>query len=212
MAGYRVVFYVMVGDSSRLPDLRLGPLRTVRVLTIAEDGWWQDHDHLRMANLGEHIVGHIQAEVDFLFLMTVDQVFRSHVGVETLGTSVAQLHAWWFFRETQNLPYERRTRSTACIPFGQGDFFYDGALVGGTPLQLLNLITEYLEGVTQDMQNGLSSTYERHLNKYFFLHKPTKLLSPEYCWDAALFPPPQVQYVKVLRPARRGLRPAKRGL
>ncbi|KAF6327379.1 hypothetical protein mRhiFer1_005749 [Rhinolophus ferrumequinum] len=205
MAGYRVVFYVMMEDPYGMPDLQPDPLRTFQVLTIDKDSRWHNRDLVRMTSLGEHIVSHIQDEVDFLFSMTVEQVFQGDFGVETLGTSVAQLHAWWYFRDTENAPYERRPRSAACIPFGQGDFFYDGELVGGTPLQVLNLIKDYLKGVTHDTKNGLNSTYESHLNKYFFLHKPARLLSPEYSWDAAFLPPRQVRSVKVLRRTRGAL-------
>ncbi|XP_019497528.1 PREDICTED: glycosyltransferase 6 domain-containing protein 1 [Hipposideros armiger] len=205
MAGYRVVFYIMMEDPYGLPDVQPDPLRTFQVLTIEDDSWWHDRDLVRMMTLGEHIISHIQDEVDFLFSMTVEHVFQGDFGVETLGMSVAQLHAWWYFKDTENVPYERRPQSAACIPFGWGDFFYDGEIVGGTPLQVLKLIQDYLKGVTQDAIHGLNSTYESHLNKYFFLHKPSRLLSPEYSWDTAFHPPQQVQTIKVLRLTRRAL-------
>lgn len=203
MTGYRVVFYITVDDLDKMPDVDPGPLQTFQVFTLQEEIWWQDFDLLRMRNLGEHIVQHIQGEVDFLFSMATNQIFQSDVGVETLGASVAQLHAWWYFKSTKDFPYERRRRSAAYIPYGKGDFYYDSAFVGGTPQQVLNLIEEYLKGVLQDKQNGLNSSYENHLNKYFFLNKPTKLLSPEYNWDVTFYPPPQVQFVKVAQHPKR---------
>ncbi|KAF5914173.1 hypothetical protein HPG69_015619, partial [Diceros bicornis minor] len=197
MTGYRVVFYITVDNLNRVPDLEPGPLQTFKVFTIKEESWWHDFHVMRMSSLSEQITQHIQDEVDFLLSMAVSQIFQNDVGVETLGTSVAQLHAWWYFKDTKNFPYERRRKSAACIPFGQGDFYYDSAFVGGTPLEVLHLIEECLKGIAQDNKKGLDSTYESHLNKYFFLNKPTKLLSPEYNWDATFYPPPQVQYVKV---------------
>lgn len=205
MVGYPVVIYVMADSWYRLPPLPPLPLRTFRVLAIKQDGWWPDLHFLRMKNLGECVTSHVQGEADFLFSMSVDQIFQADVGVEALGTAVAQLHAWWYFKDKQDFPYEREPRSAAYIPPGQGDFFYDGAMVGGTPLQVLDLVEAYMNGILHDFNQGVRSTYERHLNKYFFLHKPTKLLSPEYNWDAALYPPPQVQYAKVLQLAKRGL-------
>ncbi|XP_042820198.1 putative glycosyltransferase 6 domain-containing protein 1 isoform X2 [Panthera tigris] len=201
MTGYRVVFYIMVDALSRLPDLEPDPLRTFKVLPIKGDRWGDFH-LTRMSSLAEHILGHIEDEVDFLFSMTVNRVFQNDFGVETLGTSVAQLHAWWYFKN-KDIPYERRPKSAACIPFGQGDFYYDGSVIGGRPLEVLAVIEGYLQGVTHDHKNGLNSTYERHLNKYFFTHKPTKLLSPEYSWNAALRPPAQVWSVKATRLSRR---------
>lgn len=124
--------------------------------------------------------------------------------METLGSSVAQLHAWWYLRAARDFPYERRSRSAACIPPGHGDFD-NGALVGGTPLRVLHLVEEGLRGALHDIRHGLNSAYESHLDRYFFLPKPATLLSPGYGWDAVLRPPVQVRHVKVLRRSKGGL-------
>ncbi|XP_060054905.1 putative glycosyltransferase 6 domain-containing protein 1 isoform X2 [Erinaceus europaeus] len=203
MAGYRVIIYVMTESHRMAPGTNVKAARSFQVFTIPDDIWWHDPDIVRMKTLGKHIVEHIQHEVDFLFSMTASQIFQNDFGVEALGLRVAQLHAWWYFKDAKDFPYERRPTSTACIPFGQGDFYYDGALVGGTPLEFLDLIDVYLNGVANDFQKGLNSSYESHLNKYFLLNKPTKLLSPEYNWDSSFFPPPQVQYIKVAQHSRR---------
>lgn len=203
MTGHRVVFYILVDAVRRRPHLQPGPLQTFQVFSVGGNG--RDDFHLtHMKNLAAHIERHIQDEVDFLFSMTANRVFHNDFGVETLGTSVAQLHAWWYFKDTEDLPYERRPGSAACIPLGQGDFYYDGTVVGGTPLEMLNFINEYLDGVIRDKENGLNSTYERHLNKYFVIHKPSKLLSPEYSWDMALWPPGQVWLVKAAQCSQTG--------
>lgn len=205
LPGHRVVTYVLAEDWLELPDLPPQPLRTVRVLTVRPDSWWPDRSLSRMRNLGEYILSPIRGEVDFLFSMSVDRVFQRDVGAEALGAAVAQLHTWWYFQDRRLFPYERRPGSAACIPFGEGDFFYDGAVVGGTPLRVLDLVRAYVGGVLQDARRGLNTTYESHLNKYFFLHKPSTLLSPEYNWDVAFHPPLQVQLVKVVQLAKRDL-------
>lgn len=203
LTGYRVIFYLMVDTLVRLPQIRWEPLRQFKVFIVTEDSWWANADLVRMKSLAKHIIWDIQGEVDFLFSMTVTQIFQKNVGVEVLGESVAQLHAWWYFKNRASFPYERRPKSAACIPFGQGDFYYDGAFVGGTSLEVLNLVEEYLNGIIHDLRLRLNSTYEKHLNKYFFLRKPAKLLSPEYNWNADFYPPPQVQYVKVAQQSKR---------
>lgn len=203
MPGHRVVFYIITNDYFLQPGTEFRPLCSFRLLLIEEEQFWPDADLVRMKVLGRHIVAHILGEVDFLFSMTADLVFQDSFGVETLDSSVAQLHAWWYFRDTRNYPYERRPQSVAYIPFGEGDFFYGGSIIGGTPQNILDLIREYMKGVISDAQNGLNSTFERYLNKFFFLKKPTKLLSPEYGWDSRFNIPQQVHYVKVALHPRR---------
>ncbi|XP_055988654.1 putative glycosyltransferase 6 domain-containing protein 1 [Sorex fumeus] len=192
MAGQRVIFYVTVEASSsewnQDKDLALG---------LEGDSLWLDPDLARMKDLGENIVSRIGREVDFLFSMTASQIFQGDMGPEALGTLVAQLHGWWYFRRPWELPFERRPHSAAYIPFGQGDFYYSGALLGGTPQALLGLVEEYLKGVERDLRAGVNSTYESHLNRYLLSNKPAKLLSPEYNWDATLLPPPEIRSVKV---------------
>ncbi|XP_076985571.1 putative glycosyltransferase 6 domain-containing protein 1 [Tamandua tetradactyla] len=205
MTGHNVIFYIMADTSINLPEVKPDPLRTFKIYTISPERWWYDPNLVRMKTLGEHIILHIQNEVEFLFSMTMSQIFHSDFGVETLGESVAQLHAWWYFKNTKNYPYERRPQSAACIPFGQGDFYYDGSILGGTPQEVLKLIEEYIKGVIHDNKNKLNSTFESHLNKYFFLNKPTKLLSPEYNWDLMLRLPPQIKFVKIAQHSERSL-------
>nr|KAF6484665.1 glycosyltransferase 6 domain containing 1 [Rousettus aegyptiacus] len=197
MNGYKVIFYIIMDDFSRFPPIELGPLRTFKLFAASKEKRWEDVNVVRMRNLNVYIIKHIQNEVDFLFSMTINQIFKKDFGVETLGKSVAQLHAWWYFQNAKNVPYERRYKSAAFIPFGEGDFYYHSAIFGGTPQEVLTFTIEYQRAVTSDNNNGLSSTFECHLNKYFFINKPTKLLSPEYNWDPTFRTPPQIKHVKI---------------
>uniref|UniRef100_H0XHS5 Glycosyltransferase 6 domain containing 1 n=1 Tax=Otolemur garnettii TaxID=30611 RepID=H0XHS5_OTOGA len=190
MIGYHTIFYIMVDNFTKLPYIEFGPLRTYH-------NFDQDFHLKNMMNLKMNILGYIQHEVNFLFTMAVNQIFKKDFGVETLGSSVAQIHAWWYFKSPRDFPYERRHKSAAFIPSGQGDFYYHGAIVGGIPREVLNVIKECQKGIIQDNTNDLKSLYESHLNKYFFVNKPTKLLSPEYNWDPKFRTPSQIKHVKI---------------
>ncbi|XP_034872484.1 glycosyltransferase 6 domain-containing protein 1-like [Mirounga angustirostris] len=197
MSGYNVIFYILMEDFSKLPPIELGPLRTLKLCIVLRQHVWKDLNYIYMRNLHIYILEHIQYEVDFLFSMAVNQIFKNDFGVEALGKSVAQLHAWWYFGRAQNFPYERSPNSAAFIPFGEGDFYYHGAIFGGTAYEVLAFLEEYKKGVQNDARSGFKSTYEHYLNKYLFINKPTKLLSPEYNWDPNFRPPPQIKHVKI---------------
>nr|XP_048288198.1 N-acetyllactosaminide alpha-1,3-galactosyltransferase-like 1 [Myodes glareolus] len=197
MVGYNVIFYISTDNTYDIPYIELGPLRSFKTLRLPDEDCNQDHTFRNMKNMRNKIIQDIQYEVNFLFTMAVNQIFKKDFGVETLGKSVAQLHSWWYFRNPRDFPYERRVTSAAFIPFGEGDFYYHGAIIGGTPNNVLAFIKEYLKGITDDRTNKLDSTYESHLNKYFLINKPTRVLSPEYNWNPKLKTPPQIKRIKI---------------
>ncbi|XP_040818747.1 N-acetyllactosaminide alpha-1,3-galactosyltransferase-like 1 [Ochotona curzoniae] len=199
MVGYHVIFYLLIDDkiNTQSLSLKLGPLRTFKACNIYKEKE-MDIDHFTlMSNLNAYVIDAIQFEVNYVFIMAVNQIFKSDFGVETLGRSIAQLHSWWYFQNTKHFPYERRKNAASFIPYGEGDFYYHSAIWGGTPHEVLNFTKEYQRGFYLDNSSKLNSEYEKYLNKYFFENKPTKLLSPEYNWDPAFKTPPQIKQVKI---------------
>lgn len=107
----------------------MGPLRQFKVFIVTEDSW-QDNARPSYAceELGQHIIWAIQDEVDFLFSMTVTQIFQNNVGLRSWARAGGSAPCLVVLQDRKEAsPYERRPKSAACIPFGQGDFYYDGA-------------------------------------------------------------------------------------
>lgn len=185
MPGHKVIYYVMVDDHSKLPYIEYGTSRFLKPRVVAKEARWQDISMMRMKTLADMLQDFIKDEVDYVFCMDVDMDFRAPYGVETLGELVAQAQAWFMNSPNTEFTYERRPESKAYIEMGQGDFYYHAAVFGGTPSQVLDLVRSCYAGIMEDKKNNIEAVWhdESHLNKYFLEHKPTLILSPEYCWD-----------------------------
>ncbi|OBS67214.1 hypothetical protein A6R68_04239, partial [Neotoma lepida] len=199
MVDQRVIIYVMLDDFSYMPLISLNRRRTLKIFKIKRERRWQDISMMRMKIISEHIADHIQYEVDYVFCMDVDQIFKASYGLETLGDSIAQLHAYWYKESPHKFPYERNESSEAYIPLGEGDFYYHAAVFGGTATQVLKITRKCAKGIMNDKKHNIEAVWhdESHLNKYFFLYKPTKLLSPEFCWDSYKNKTPDIKTVKL---------------
>nr|XP_055188351.1 alpha-1,3-galactosyltransferase 2 isoform X3 [Nyctereutes procyonoides] len=185
MVGQRVVYYVFTELPAAVPRVALGPGRGLRVERVARERRWQDVSMQRMRTLHEALHGRLGREAHFVFCMDVDQHFRSSFGPEALAESVAQLHAWHYHRPRWLLPYERDARSAAAVAPGEGDFYYHAAVFGGSVAALRGLTEHCARALQRDRERGLEARWhdESHLNKFFWLHKPAKVLSPEFCWS-----------------------------
>ncbi|XP_051022505.1 N-acetyllactosaminide alpha-1,3-galactosyltransferase-like [Acomys russatus] len=199
MVNQRVIIYIMLDDFYYVPWINLNRYRTVKIFKIKQEWKWQDISMMRMKIISEHIADHIRYEVGYVFCVDVDRVFKANYGLETPGDSVAQLHAYWYKESPNAVPYERNESSEAYIPEGKGDFYYHAAVFGGTPAEVLKITKECVEGIMSDKGKNIETVWhdESHLNKYFFLHRPTKLLSPEFCWDSRQDKTPDIQTVKL---------------
>ncbi|KAM5248778.1 alpha-1,3-galactosyltransferase 2 [Ctenodactylus gundi] len=186
MTGHSVVYYVFTDRPDAVPTVALGPGRQLRVERVAREQRWQDVSMARMHTLQAALGGRLGREAHFVFCMDVDQYFAHAFGPETLADSVAQLHAWHYHWPRRLLPYERDARSAASMAPGEGDFYYHAAVFGGSVAALRELTTHCARGLRADRARGLEARWhdESHLNKFFWLRKPAKVLSPEFCWSA----------------------------
>ncbi|XP_072331881.1 N-acetyllactosaminide alpha-1,3-galactosyltransferase-like isoform X2 [Scyliorhinus torazame] len=185
MRGQRVIYYVLVDNVSKVPALKLSPERTMTVLHVPKFSRWQDISMMRMEQISTLIQERIRHEVTYLFCLDVDLLFVGHFGPEALGDLVAQLQAGVYPNAPKSFTFEQRPQSAAYIAPGQGDYYYHAALFGGRPELVYNLTRACMAGVSKDKVTGIEAVWheESHLNRYFLDHKPTKLLSHEFCWD-----------------------------
>ncbi|XP_069901766.1 globoside alpha-1,3-N-acetylgalactosaminyltransferase 1 isoform X3 [Globicephala melas] len=185
MQGFRVHYYVFTNEPTAVPRVRLGSSRLVSIIPVLRHSRWEEISTRRMQSISQHIAERAHREVDYLFCLDVDMVFRNLWGPETLGGLVAAIHPGYFAVPRQQFPYERRPLSTAFVADGEGDFYYGGAVFGGRVAEVYEFTRGCHMGILADKANGIMAAWqeESHLNRRFISHKPSKVLSPEYLWD-----------------------------
>ncbi|KAM7144219.1 globoside alpha-1,3-N-acetylgalactosaminyltransferase 1 isoform 3-T5 [Macrochelys suwanniensis] len=181
-----------------IPRVQLQPGRSLRIVPIKKYSHWQEISMRRMEAINRHIAEVSHQEVNYLFCLDIDMVFHNPWGVETLGEMVAAIHPGYFNVPRSQFPYERRSSSAAFIPDRQGDFYYAGAVFGGLVKQVYEFTRACHMTILADKANGIMAAWqeESHLNRHFFSHKPSKLLSPEYVWDDTKPRPPEVRLIR----------------
>ncbi|XP_075692818.1 N-acetyllactosaminide alpha-1,3-galactosyltransferase-like [Rhinoderma darwinii] len=190
MAGLPCKVYVLTDRPANVSTIHVRSGMSITTLQVTYRARWQDISMLRMMDLRDLVLPLADDQVDYLFCMDVDQVFTSDYGPETLGDLVAQLHSGYYLASREQFPYERNPLSAAFIPPWGGTFYYHGAVFGGTPAHLTNLTSSCLRDILKDKDSRLEAIWhdESHLNRYLTMdHLPSKVLSPEYCWDNRLW-------------------------
>ncbi|XP_041062627.1 alpha-1,3-galactosyltransferase 2-like isoform X1 [Carcharodon carcharias] len=184
MPGFSVIYYVFVDDLPKLERLRPSVRRKIERFQVERHKRWQDISMYRMKIISRLIEDRIRHEANYVFCFDVDQRFQGRFGTEVLSELVALLHAWYYRRPKFMYTYDRNPHSAAYLS-DKGDFYYHAAVFGGTWQSVKNLTETCDRGIMQDKQKNVEALWhdESHLNKFLWLHKPTKVLSPEYCWD-----------------------------
>ncbi|KAK7802365.1 hypothetical protein U0070_018115 [Myodes glareolus] len=194
MVGHKVIYYVFTDRPAEVPQVPLGAGRKLAVLTVRNYSRWQDVSMHRMEMISHFSERRFLHEVDYLVCADVDMKFQDHVGVEILSALFGTLHPGFYRSSREAFTYERRPKSRAYIPRGEGDFYYMGAFFGGSVVEVYHLTKACHQAMVEDQANGIEAVWhdESHLNKYLLSHKPTKVLSPEYMWDQQLLGWPSV--------------------
>ncbi|XP_062316565.1 alpha-1,3-galactosyltransferase 2-like [Osmerus eperlanus] len=183
MLALPVTYYVFTDVPAKVPNLQLAEGRRLKVIKVQKHSRWQDVSMIRMRAIADAI-NDIRHTSSYVFCFDVDQLFVGRFGSEALGESVALLHAYYYHRPRGLFSYDRNPSSTAYMKAGAGDFYYHAAVFGGTWQTVLALTESCYQAILEDKSRGVEALWhdESHMNKYLWLHKPSRVLSPEYCW------------------------------
>lgn len=138
---------------------------------------------------------------DFLFFFNSNMQFLKPVTKEMILPTeeenglVAVCHPGYYKAEALRLPYEKHSRSAACIPYRKNEtyHYFMGGVNGGTYDAYYRLIKTCKAQIHDDMDRNVLALYhdESHLNHY--LHgKKIKMLPPTFGTpeDSEVYPDP----------------------
>ncbi|KAI3369950.1 hypothetical protein L3Q82_024760 [Scortum barcoo] len=198
MLGLPVTYYIFTDVPEKVPGIKLGPQRNIKVFKVERHSRWQDISMMRMKTISDVIESDIRHHFTHVFCFDVDQVFAGRFGSEALGDSVALLHAYYYRLPRQLFTYDHNRNSKAFMV--TGDFYYHAAVFGGTWKSVKALTDACYQSIMEDKRNNVEALWhdESHLNKYLWLHKPSRVLSPEYCWDTSIGYRSDIQVTRLL--------------
>ena len=181
----KVTLYVFTDRPSEVPSVVMGAGRELVVKTVPAMNRWQEITAGRMKYIQDLIETELQGHADYIFCFDVDDKFHGRWGTETLGKLVAALHPWFYTEERGRFTYERSPASTAYMGPNEGDFYYGGAFFGGELPFVHRLVSTCRHNFDLDAVMGIEAEWqeESHVNKYLWINKPSKVLSPEYLWS-----------------------------
>ncbi|KAI5089625.1 globoside alpha-1,3-N-acetylgalactosaminyltransferase 1, partial [Silurus meridionalis] len=198
MVGYPVHYYLFTDLPNEVPEVKLGEERQLTVIKTPSLKRWQEITQSRMGMIEKLIEEKLRNTIDYIFSFDVDTKFHAHWGAESLGDLVGVLHPYLFGSSRQQFTYERRPESQAYIPSEEGDYYYEGAMIGGRPDKVYELAKTCRMQIEMDKDNQIEAVWqdESYLNKYFLYNKPTKVLSPEYMWHDEIQKPDHMKVVR----------------
>lgn len=185
MVGLPVTYYVFTDAPQDMPEVPLKAGRTLEVIQVERHKRWQDISMMRMKSIVDVIQERIRHRHQYVFCLDVDMEFEGRFGPEALGELVALQHSSFYNSPKARYTYDHNPNSTAYMEKGEGDLYYHAAVFGGRWWAVKNLTATCHQGIMTDKRNQVEALWhdESHLNKYLWLHKPSKVLSPEYGWN-----------------------------
>ncbi|KAM4717146.1 globoside alpha-1,3-N-acetylgalactosaminyltransferase 1-like isoform 2-T2 [Anableps anableps] len=183
--GFKVKVYVFTDRPNEVPKVKMAAGRELVVRSVPSSNRWQEISARRMEIIQNLIEETLKNDVDYIFCLDVDSKFRNRWGTESLGDLVAVIHPGYYRDDRSKFPYERRPTSRAYVAPGEGDFYYCGGAFGGLITEVHQLAQTCRKNFEDDAKEGIEAAWqeESHLNRYMWINKPSKVLSPEYLWQ-----------------------------
>lgn len=122
-----------------------------------------------------------------LLMLDADMLIVGDVARECLpadGGLTATLHPGYVDTPPSRCPFERRTTSTACVPYSYQGRYYCGGVQGGATEKYLEACASITANIQRDSDGVVVAAWhdESHWNAWLALHEPPEIvLSSDYC-------------------------------
>ena len=141
---------------------------------------WQDISMMRMSSISDLIESEIASSFRYVFCFDVDQEFKASFGSEGSGGFCG--FAPCVILQSSRAQFQPMTKTSNPKAFQEtGEISITMLPVfGGLCENVKNLTDTCYLSIMEDKINGVEALWhdESHLNKYFWLNKPSKVLSP----------------------------------
>ncbi|XP_040047322.2 globoside alpha-1,3-N-acetylgalactosaminyltransferase 1 isoform X4 [Gasterosteus aculeatus] len=196
--GFKVHIYVFTDRPNEVPPVTMASGRRLIVRLVPTAKRWQEISARRMELIQMVIEEQLPNNRNYIFCLDVDSQFHGRWGSESLGGLVAVTHPGYYRDPRSKFPYERRPSSRAYLAPREGDFYYCGGAFGGLLQEVHHLAKTCRHNFEADAQEGIEAAWqeESHLNRYMWINKPSKVLSPEYLWQDFKPRNPEVHIVR----------------
>lgn len=183
MPGHVIEYYVFTDAASLFDEQNNKHIHRIKQKNLG----WPDNT-LKRFHMFLKIKERLLQETDFLFFCNANLIVRQDIGDEIIPprteySLVGTIHPGFYQADKADFTYERSEKSKACIPMGEGKFYYAGGFSGGYTEAYLQLCETIRSWVDVDEANGVTAVWhdESHINKYFLYNEPYTL-SPSYLY------------------------------
>ncbi|KAM8723585.1 globoside alpha-1,3-N-acetylgalactosaminyltransferase 1-like isoform 1-T4 [Acanthopagrus schlegelii] len=195
--GFNVHVYVFTDRPKEVPQVKMAAGRQLTVRSVPSSKRWQEISARRM-ELIQLLIEEELHHTDYIFCLDVDSKFHGRWGSESLGGLVAVIHPGYYKDDRSRFPYERRPKSRAYLAPDEGDFYYCGGAFGGLTEEVHLLAKTCRQNFEADTKENIEAAWqeESHLNRYMWINKPSKVLSPEYLWQDFKSREPEIHIIR----------------
>ena len=125
---------------------------------------------------------------DYVFFFNANYMCSKEVILEDVNDLKASLtvveHPGFQGRRNYYFNYDRNKKSLAYIPYGEGEHYVQGCLIGGKPDCFIKMCSILSENIHSDDANGVIAEWhdESHLNRYICDNRDYYLLDPGFAY------------------------------